>query len=201
MTHICVGNLTIIGPDNGLSPGRRQAIIWTSAGTLLIGPWGTSFTEILIGIQAFSFRKMHLKMSSAKWCPIRLGLNVSIASLPHGLDCDDTWGLHDMEALFPLLALCEGNHPVTGALPSRKTSNKELWGFYLLSAWQFVELTVELPVIWDAMTIMSHHRYTVTVHGWKRPICHFWGTLLFTRGFVTSQTCTCLFLIHDVHFI
>ena len=27
VTHICVGNLTIIGPDNGLSPGRRQAII------------------------------------------------------------------------------------------------------------------------------------------------------------------------------
>ena len=26
-THICVGNLTIIVSDNGLSPGRRQAII------------------------------------------------------------------------------------------------------------------------------------------------------------------------------
>ena len=26
VTHICVGNLTIIGSDNGLSPGRRQAI-------------------------------------------------------------------------------------------------------------------------------------------------------------------------------
>ena len=34
VTHICVGNLTIIGSDNGLSPGRRQAIIWTSAGIL-----------------------------------------------------------------------------------------------------------------------------------------------------------------------
>ena len=27
VTHICVSNLTIIGSDNGLSPGRRQAII------------------------------------------------------------------------------------------------------------------------------------------------------------------------------
>ena len=27
VTHICAGNLTIIGLDNGLSPGRRQAII------------------------------------------------------------------------------------------------------------------------------------------------------------------------------
>ena len=54
------GNLTIIGPDNGLSPGRRQAIIWTSAGILLIGPLGTNFSEILIGIQIFSFKEMHL---------------------------------------------------------------------------------------------------------------------------------------------
>ena len=66
---ICVGKLTIIGSDNGLSPGRRQAIIWTIAGILLIGPSGTNFSEILIGIQTFSFKKMHLKMSSAKWRP------------------------------------------------------------------------------------------------------------------------------------
>ena len=55
-THICVGKLTIIGSDNGLSPGRRQAIIWTNAGILLIGTLGTNFSEILIGIKTFSFR-------------------------------------------------------------------------------------------------------------------------------------------------
>ena len=75
-TYICVVKLTIIGSDNGLSPGRRQAIIWTNAGILLIGPLGTNFIEILIGIQSFSFKKMHLKMSSAKWRPFCLGLNV-----------------------------------------------------------------------------------------------------------------------------
>ena len=69
VTHLCVGNLTIIGSDNGLSPGRRQAIIWTSAGILLTGPLGTNFSEVLIGIQTFSLKKMHLKMSSAKWRP------------------------------------------------------------------------------------------------------------------------------------
>ena len=69
VTHICVGNLTIIGSDNGLSPGRRQTIIWTNAGILLIGPSGTNFSEIQIGIQTFSFKEMHLKMSSAKWRP------------------------------------------------------------------------------------------------------------------------------------
>ena len=76
MAHICVGKLIIIGSGNGLSPGRRQAIIWTNAGILLIGPLGTNFIEILIGIQAFSFKKMHLKMPSAKWRPFCLGLNV-----------------------------------------------------------------------------------------------------------------------------
>ena len=75
---ICVGNLTIIGPDNGLSPGQRQAIIWTNAGILLIEPCGTNFSEILIGIQTSSFKKMHLKMSSAKWRLFCLGLNVLI---------------------------------------------------------------------------------------------------------------------------
>ena len=61
-THICVGNLTIIASDNGLSPGQRQAIIWTNAGILFIGPLGTNFNEILIEIDTFSFKKMHLKM-------------------------------------------------------------------------------------------------------------------------------------------
>ena len=78
MTHICVGKLTILGSDNGLSPGRRQAIIWTNAGILLIGPLGTNFSEILIGILTFSFKKMRLKMSSVKWRPFCLGLNVLI---------------------------------------------------------------------------------------------------------------------------
>ena len=45
VTHICVGNLTIIGPNNCLSPGRRQAIIWNNTGILLIAPWGTNFSE------------------------------------------------------------------------------------------------------------------------------------------------------------
>ena len=73
---ICVGNLAIIGSDNGLSPARRQAIIWTKAVILLIGPLGMNFSEILIGIQTSSFTIMHLKMSSAKRRPFCLGPNV-----------------------------------------------------------------------------------------------------------------------------
>ena len=76
VTHIYVSNLNIIGSDNTLSPGRRQAIIWTNDGILLIGPLGTNFSEILIAIYTFSFKKMHLKKSSGKWQPFCLGLNV-----------------------------------------------------------------------------------------------------------------------------
>ena len=76
VTHICVNKLTIIGWDNGLSPDRRQAIIWTNAGILLIGTLGTDFSEILIEILTFSFKKMRLKVSSARQRPFNLGLSL-----------------------------------------------------------------------------------------------------------------------------
>ena len=74
--HIYISKLTIFGSDNGMSPDRRQAIIWTNAGLLLIGPLGTNFSEILIKILAFSFKKMRLKVSSVKQRPFCLCLNV-----------------------------------------------------------------------------------------------------------------------------
>ena len=76
VTHICVSKLTIIGSGNGLSPDRRQPIIWTNAGILLIGPLGTNFSDMSIEILIFSFKKMRLKVSSAKRRPFFLGLNV-----------------------------------------------------------------------------------------------------------------------------
>ena len=81
VTHICVSKLTIIDSDNGLSPGRRQAIIWTNVGILLIGPLGTNFSEMLIEIHTFSFKKIHLKMSSGKWRPFWLALNALTGSV------------------------------------------------------------------------------------------------------------------------
>ena len=72
LTHwgrvICISKLTIIGSGKCLSPGWCQAIIWTSAGRLLIGPLGTNFSESLIEIHTFPCKKMHLKISFAKWC-------------------------------------------------------------------------------------------------------------------------------------
>ena len=75
VTHICVNDLTSIGSGNGLSPGRRQAIIGTNAGILLIRPLGTNFSEFLVEILIFSFKKMRLKVSSANRRPFCLGLN------------------------------------------------------------------------------------------------------------------------------
>ena len=85
MTHICVSHLTIIGSDNGLSPGQREAIIWNNVGILSIEPFGTNFSEILIEINIFPLEKIHLKMSSENWQPFCLGLNVFSAYLVYVL--------------------------------------------------------------------------------------------------------------------
>ena len=74
--HICLSKLTIIDSDNGLTPGRRQAIIWTNVVILFIRTLGTNFTEILSEIQTFSFTEMLLKMLSGKWRQFCPGLSV-----------------------------------------------------------------------------------------------------------------------------
>ena len=58
------------GSDNYLSPVLRQAITWTNGGLLLIRLVGTNFREIWIGIIFFSFKKMHLKLLSARMAAI-----------------------------------------------------------------------------------------------------------------------------------
>ena len=110
--HICVSKLSIIGSDNGLSPGRREPIIWTNAGILLIGPLGTNFNKILIEIHKFSFKKIHFKMSSGKWWPSCLGLNVLMETAPERLStsilhfsCDD---------VNPLIIRWNPRFPTTG---------------------------------------------------------------------------------------
>ena len=66
--QICVSKLATIRSDNGLSPVQHQAIIWTDAVILLIGPLGT--------IHTFLLKKMHLKMLSAKQQSFGLSLIV-----------------------------------------------------------------------------------------------------------------------------
>ena len=102
MTHICVSKLTIIGSDNGLSPARRQAIIWTNAGILLIRPLGTNFNEMWIEILIFSFMKMRLNVSSAKWRPFCLNV---LKTLTYDLSMSKISKM-EKALVTPLQAIC-----------------------------------------------------------------------------------------------
>ena len=75
MTHKYVSKLSIISSDNGLSPDRRQAIILTNAGILLMGTLGTNFNEILIEIQTVSFKNIIWK------CRLENGVHFVSASM------------------------------------------------------------------------------------------------------------------------
>ena len=113
VTHICVGKLTIIGSVNGLSPGRRQAIIWTNAGILLFGPLRSNFSEIIIEIHTFSFKKMHLRMLSGKWRLFCLGLNVLMRkAFPYrGVTIMALWyHFSDRSVQINVLCLCKCVH-------------------------------------------------------------------------------------------
>ena len=57
-------NKAMSGSNNGLSPVRKEAIVWTSPGLLsnllFVGPLETNVSEIVIGIQIFSRNKIDL---------------------------------------------------------------------------------------------------------------------------------------------
>ena len=90
MPHICIW--VSIGSDNGLSSARHQAITWTNAHILSIGPLGTNFREICIKIKNFLFKEMHLKTLSAKCQPFCPGRDELInAKLCHGLLLVSLW--------------------------------------------------------------------------------------------------------------
>ena len=120
VTHKCVSKLIIIGSDNGLPPGRRQAIIWTNAELLLIGPLRTNFSEILIEILTFSFKKMRLKVSSGKWRPSCPGLNVltitKVICLGDDFNGDELSGVVSyISELFNLIFKDSGIIPTTSS--------------------------------------------------------------------------------------
>ena len=57
LSDTCVNWLTIIGSDNGLSPGWCQAIISTNAGILLIASQGKNFNKIYSKFESFRLKK------------------------------------------------------------------------------------------------------------------------------------------------
>ena len=166
MTHTCISKLTISGSDTGLPPGRRQAIIWTSAGILLIGPLGTNFGENLIEIYTFSIKKMHWKMSSGKWWPFCLSLNVltsqfiwvswHLKSLATQLFLQQLVQADIKETIeFLHLGLLWREPQVTGRSPSQRLGHVES-----VSTWLSLhhhEITLNL---WDVHS-SYHYKYMV----------------------------------------
>ena len=117
VTHICVNKLTITGSGNGLSPGRGQAIIWTNAGILLIGPLETNFSELFIEklnifIQENSFENVVWKMAAILCRPQCVKVSWT--------DMMMSWHWND----FALPAICEGKPPATSGLPH----TRQYWG-------------------------------------------------------------------------
>ena len=99
--HTCMSKPSITVSDNVLLPGRREGIIWTNTAILLIETLGTIFSEIWSEIHAFSFKKMHLKMSSAKWRSYYNGFDVFrqlTTAITHG---QSIWGLVNLARNHP----------------------------------------------------------------------------------------------------
>ena len=119
----------------------HQDNVWTSAGILLMGPLGTNFSEILIEIHTFSFKKMHLKMSSGKWWLFSLILNVlshqyiiittGLYSILNTSFTGSAFGINDFIILYWLHTL-----PM---IFSDVNKLKRWTGF---TTWQYVKLTL-----------------------------------------------------------
>ena len=66
--HIFVRiEVIVFSSEDGLSPFGRQFDILINAGLFSIGPIGTNFGDILLGIHNISSKKMYLRKASAKW--------------------------------------------------------------------------------------------------------------------------------------
>ena len=171
VTHICVSKLTITGPDNGLSPGRRQAIIWTNAGMLLVRTLGTNLSEILIKINTVSLKKMHLKMSSGRRQPSCLGLNVLIKRCSKGVSkgCNfNRWTAVQIRAWM-------SNH-----IPKGCMRVITLWKSAYLTHWDRDKMAaVSQTTFSDAFSWMKMYEFRLRFHWslflrFKLPILQHW---------------------------
>ena len=106
LTHICVGKLTIIGSDNDLSPVHRQAIIWNIINWRL----GNKLQWNFIRNSNIFIQGMHIKMSSVKWRPFCLGLNVlNVIPLIHNSlwHCGVIWRRRSWSTFVQVMACCQ----------------------------------------------------------------------------------------------
>ena len=150
MTHICISKIVIIGSDNGLSPGRRQAIIWSNAGILLIRALGINFSGIrnqYIFIQENASENVVCKMAS-------------ISSRSHWVN------LYQLESYATELVIIRDDVMTWKRFPhywilleNSKTHRALMVSKYcrLLYCLQAVEQPVDMPLIWDTIALMWHH--------------------------------------------
>ena len=139
VTHLCVGKLIIIGSDNGLSPGRRQAIIWTNAGIWSMRPLRINLSEILIEIHTFFIQCANKTVFSVfQWTwpstSRRTSTTAEVSRLPPG-----QWTTTSVPTEMTVLSLTRG--PTRGWL----------WTWGHTGIWRkstcLTEIRVELPII------------------------------------------------------
>ena len=146
-THICGSDQTIIGSNNALSPGRRQAIIWTDTE---IGSLGIHFSAFLGEIQIFHSSKciwMCRRRNRSHFC---LGLNVLNHNTPYPqftVSCVLLWlsFIRVFRVLFTAtgssVRLCpsqrkppkdegQSNHIENGLHNRNKTKHSRQWSVY-----------------------------------------------------------------------
>ena len=134
-----------------MSPGRRQVMNWTNAGILLIGPWGTNFSEILIEIHAFeNVCKMASISSRPQWVKTQC---VGVIHMRSNMQKSLKWSHNERDGVsnhrrldcllnnlfrrrskktskLRVTGLCVGNSPVTGEFPAQRASkvkNVSVW--------------------------------------------------------------------------
>ena len=142
---ICVSKLTKFGSNNGLWSCRRQAIIWTNAGILLIRTLGTIFSKISSEIRVILFKKMHFKMASilSRSQCVNSSTEVVIVKSLHGVGA---WGLGSKQ-LNDI-----GNHWQSGAPDIRKVFDH--WNDYHITIfWAEIPL-INLSLQWRYMSAM-----------------------------------------------
>ena len=148
-THKCVSKLTIIGPDNGLSPGRRPSHYlnqwWNIVTSNLRNkfPWNRKRNSFIF-VQENPFENVVWEMASILSRP--QCVNYSFISGTSLRVWTISWWRHPLETFPALLASCAGNSPVTGEFPTQrpvtqsfdvffdqrlnKRLSKQLWGWW-----------------------------------------------------------------------
>ena len=148
--HKCVDNVTIIGSDNGLLLGRRQAIIWANAWIVLIGHLWTNFSGIFnrnpyIFIQENAFEKIVCQMTA-----ISLGLTVLTDSnieawwhICSPMNSIITWSDDSLPGANPLCETVQSNF-------SWITKSTLEWNLYQIRTIVYGNMCVRKCYLWNA---------------------------------------------------